>query len=60
MRFHGQYCVVCEQQTMFIEKLKDPKDGFCEEIVDVCLECNNKFSAKPEKKKIKITFKTIK
>lgn len=46
MRFHSQYCAVCKNQTLFLEKLVNPKDPCCSEMEDVCLKCKNQFFVK--------------
>lgn len=52
MRFHAQYCGICKKETLFLEKLVDPKDPYCSEMEDICQKCKNVFFVK-EKIKIK-------
>lgn len=53
MRFHKQYCGVCRTETLFLEKLVNPKDGFCKEKEDICQYCKTQFEVKD---KIKINL----
>ena len=53
MRFHAQYCNVCESKTLFLEKLVNPSDADCTEMEDICQTCNSAFFVK-EKTKLKV------
>lgn len=55
MRFHSQYCPVCEIHRIFLEKLKSATDGNCTEMEDVCQTCDTQYYVKEEKQiKLKV------
>jgi ribosomal protein L33 len=53
MKFHAQYCGICKNKTLFLEKLVDPSDVYCTEMEDKCQICNTQFYIK-EKQMLKI------
>lgn len=53
MRFHKQYCEICNSEKLFLEKLRDCQDPNCSEMEDICQACKNKFYIKEKKTKLK-------
>lgn len=55
MKFHRQYCPECKTETLFLEKLVNPQDGYCKEMEDICQKCGLKFEPKIDNRiKLKI------
>ena len=50
MKFHAQYCEICRKETLFLEKLVNPSDGYCTEMEDICQKCKNAFFIKEKLK----------